>query len=161
MLYAPLYVASYAIANPPIFDWYLVPPMPILMLAFCIGLAPVVNSLPSAASRSFVAVALALALGGLGLWQVRRFIGEPLPSREKAYRESVRRLGATAQDPGVTLGSLEIGVIGYYARARILDLEGLVSPEALRLGKVGALQRFEPNYYIVFDLWRAMDPLHN
>jgi len=157
LAFAVGYIAAYCVANPHVFPWYLVPPLPLLILCFVAG-----AELPSrgiGARRLNGAVAAVLI--GVAITQAARFVGAGHPGRELAYRQAVDLIGAPAQDPNVSIGALEIGAIGYAARARIVDHYGLVTPPVIALGHDAAVRRFHPEYYIVQDIFLALSGLGN
>jgi len=146
-LFAVAYVAAYCIANPHMFPWYLVPPLPLLLLAFVVGGSVCVQTVFGAQARP-VRLGLAGCLIVGATWQCARLLRAYPTPREAAYRAAVARLGPAAQEPTTRIGAVEIGTIGYYSRARIVDHLGLVTPEALPLGTVGVLARYAPDFYV-------------
>jgi hypothetical protein len=57
-------------------------------------------------------------------------------------------LGPVAQNHATRIAALEIGAIGYYARATIVDYFGIVSPGVLRLGVEKSIEYYQPDFYI-------------
>jgi hypothetical protein len=55
------------------------------------------------------------------------------------------------------VGTNDVGAIAYFGRRRILDIEGLVSPEALEFRGVGrglrVVETFHPDYLAIFPHW--------
>jgi len=55
------------------------------------------------------------------------------------------------------IGTNDVGAIAYFGRRRILDIEGLVSPEALAFRGVGrglqVVETFQPDYLVIFPHW--------
>jgi uncharacterized membrane protein len=55
------------------------------------------------------------------------------------------------------VGTNDVGAIAYFGRRRILDLEGLVSPEALEFRGIGrglrVVETFHPDYLAIFPHW--------
>jgi hypothetical protein len=60
--------------------------------------------------------------------------------------------------PGSSVGTLEVGVIGYYAQRRMIDFAGLLQPQvALRLlpdttyddAAIWAFQQYQPDYLVL------------
>ncbi|HVM97989.1 MAG TPA: hypothetical protein VMT89_16460, partial [Candidatus Acidoferrales bacterium] len=90
----------------------------------------------------------AAVLLGLVIRQAAILIQSSPSPRETNYRKAVELLGPAAQDPNVLIGALEIGTIGYFSRARILDHFGLVSPEVPALDLADVLDRYHPDYFI-------------
>lgn len=119
-LFSAAYVAAFALGNPLVFPWY----HPPLALAAAFVLCGAASGL-GRAGRCGWAVLLA---GTAGL-HVALFSPYDPSGREEVYRRAVETL---APGPADVVVAPEIGAIGWYSRARILDTIGLVSPEALR-----------------------------
>jgi hypothetical protein len=134
-LFATSYLAVFGLANPLVFDWY----RPPLALAMSVAVAGVVGALPEKARiLRTVWIMLAALAAAVHLWGFRPY--EP-SGREGVYGQAVEELSPAKSD---VLAAPEIGAIGYFSRARILDTSGLVSPEALpflahRIGAGGAI----------------------
>lgn len=135
----------YAIANPLIFRWYLTPPLPAYIFTVLCGLEFIRRDLQASRlariSKPLAAVILTapmlLALRG---WTLQPDHGPSRPAPEMAwillelkYQEAADFLlplfVETAGDPVLAAG--DIGALGYYTDARILDTLGLISPEAV------------------------------
>jgi hypothetical protein len=157
LAFAVGYIAAYCVANPHVFPWYLVPPLPLLILCFVTGTELLGRS---SEARRFNAAAAAILIA-VAIAQAARFASAAHPSRELAYRQAVELIGAPAQDPNVSIGALEIGAIGYASRARIIDHYGLVTPPVIALGHDAAVRRFRPEYYVVQDIFLALSGLGN
>lgn len=131
------YVLAYALAGlrgVRMFHWYLVPLVPF----YCAALGLAVERL--AASRLLRGRAW-LAYGGLALWWLPGFaLLSTQPSlplgftleRERVYREIAAEY-REAWTERTLVAAPEIGTLGYYSRARILDSVGLVSPQSVSL----------------------------
>lgn len=151
LLFSVAYVGAFCVARPPMFPWYLVPPQPALLLAFVVGAGVILQAISRRATPLLATVAAVLLIG-LSLWQSHRYLQNyPATVRVRGYRAAVERLGAAGQDPNVRIAAYEIGAIGYYSRAKILDHDGLVSPELLGLDPGRALERFRPHFYIAYQ----------
>lgn len=122
------------------------------------GLAPVVRYL--AASRALTVLALGLLLLPLGE-RVRAAAApyvQAVGNIEQMHVAMGRWLaGHTPSDAVVAVN--DIGAIAYFSRRRILDLEGLVSPEALAYRTLGAnrglalIEAARPDYVVIFPTW--------
>ncbi len=143
-----LYALVYSLANPLIFRWYLAPPLPFYFLLILAGLQRVVDDAAAAAARAgrglaprsggvaLAVAALVFAPLSLNAWTLRPDHGPTRPAPEMAwhllelyYAEVGHALaGRTAGLATVAAG--DVGALGYYSRARILDTVGLVSPQA-------------------------------
>lgn len=149
--YPWLYLAVFALANPLIFRWYLTPPLPAYILLILIGADQLVSaSVKGIRNRQAAAVIQILIVIGLPTflsaqdWQLRPDHGLQRPAPEMAwyqlellYREAADSLeadivsGTAARGAPPTLAAGDVGVLGYFTSARILDTLGLNSPEAI------------------------------
>jgi len=150
--FALLYVVSYSLVDPPIFGWYLVPPLPIALLLFLVAGVEIVQvCIQRPRRREWTFAALAVALLAPAVHQLRRLPGTPLTGREQAYHQAVLLIGPPAQDEHTVIGALEIGTVGYFTRARVLDYYGLVSPDLLGRGIDTIIETYHPDYFIVHE----------
>jgi hypothetical protein len=155
-LYPWAYFAVFAIANPLIFRWYLTPPLPAYFLFILIGLDHLLVALsdrlalfqPGVGWRNWLTARLNLALlmvfvvlaptaMVLREWRLHPDHGldRPAPGMawyqlELLYRQAAQELEPLLS-PASVLAAGDVGVLGYYTPARILDTVGLNSPEAL------------------------------
>ncbi len=150
-----LYFAAYAIANPLIFRWYLTPPLVPYLFLILVGAEHLLERLRAAllgrATRSgpeilagglisglfIVGLPLVMVLRG---WQLMPDHGLRNPAPEMAwyelellYRQAAESLreDIAAQSPAPVLAAGDVGVLGYYTSARILDTIGLNSPQSI------------------------------
>lgn len=136
LAYPWLYLAVFALANPLLFRWYLTPPLPAYFLGIFIGAARISRDVKSPIPLFLFA---ALALGSTAnAWTLSPDHGPARPAPKMAfiklellYQEASERLQSQLSEQDV-LASADIGALGYYSGARILDLLGLISPEATR-----------------------------
>ncbi len=133
-IYPILYLLAFSIANPLIFRWYLAPPLPMYFLGIFIGIEIFGRDLRSPLP---LAICAALAFGfTLNGWTLHPDHGLDRPAPKMAYikLEEVYRQVASdlrGQIRGEqTLAAGDIGVLGYYTGARILDTVGLISPQS-------------------------------
>lgn len=135
LLYPWLYFAVFAVSNPLIFRWYLTPPLPAYLLVILAGLDELAGKLRAGRFTRLIPVLLVALL--LGEWQLKPDHGPQRPAPAMAFirLELLYRQAAELAGPqlsaGQTLAAGDVGVLGYYTRARILDTVGLNSPEAL------------------------------
>ncbi len=146
--YPWLYLIVFAAANPLIFRWYLTPPLPAYFFFIFAGLEDIINRLTTARHarpapawlRGLLMAALfAPMLAGLvSEWRLRPDHGPTRPAPEMAfiklellYRQAAEQISPRLSGQSV-LAAGDVGVLGFYTPARILDLVGLNSPEALR-----------------------------
>ncbi len=169
----------YAVADPPMFTWYLCTFVPLATLFALLGLVALGERLPVRPALGALPVVIAVVLLSVGpllrtWWPLvppsdPRFSFE-LPNaggnaRVYQYVNIARALDARA-GPTDRLCTSEIGALGYYYRGKILDGIGLVSPEALRYqpvrmrrhSGVGAIppefvRDFAPEFVVSLDLF--------
>ena len=143
LLYPVLYIAAFSLANPLIFRWYLAPPLPAYLLAIGVGVAALTEALTAQIKRPHLVTGVLLLIGGvwaamlLNAWTLHPDHGPDRPAPEMAWHKielNYQRVGERLRDEyGVNAQTLvaagDIGALGYYSRARILDTVGLVTPE--------------------------------
>ena len=143
-LYPWLYLVTFAIPNPLIFRWYLTPPLPAYFFFIFIGLDGLFTGLWNLFSRALRRPALARYGGWTALLLLlpvmvsladRRLnpdgLSRPAPNMayiqlELLYHQAAERL-APLLTPQSVLAAGDVGVLGYYTPARILDTVGLNS----------------------------------
>ncbi len=150
LIFPWVYFAIFAIANPLLFRWYLTPPLPPYMLAILLGAEQLITSILNkiirqAPKRAFSGItswlpAMLVVLAPLGLtlhgWVISpdHGINRPAPGMawyqlELIYRQVSDRVKPELT-PRDTLAAGDVGVLGYYSSARILDTVGLNSPQS-------------------------------
>jgi len=146
-LFPWLYFGSYAAARVLIFRWYLAPPQPFYFLLILTGLATLLSSLAQlwraarlpAWARQLDPLALpvtAFALLSLLAWTPRPDHGPTEPAPQMAWHQLelyYRQVGlalAPRLTPTSVVAAGDVGALGYFSNARILDTVGLMSPEA-------------------------------
>ena len=147
-VYPWLYLATFAVPNPLIFRWYLTPPLPAYFFFIFIGMDGLFTGLWNLLSRTLRRPNLARYSGWTALllllpvmvsladWNLNPD-GPSRPDRpapdmayiqlERLYRQAAERL-APLLTPQTVLAAGDVGVLGYYTPARILDTVGLNSP---------------------------------
>lgn len=158
MLYPPLYFAVFAIANPLIFRWYLTPPLPFYFLAILTGLSANADQLPTirvpevqSATQSghpqpaicnlqstivFTLPVIFFLFLTSRAWTLHPDHGPDRPAPEMAWFKleqlyaQVGRELAPEVTPQTVVAAGDIGALGYFSGARILDTLGLISPQS-------------------------------
>jgi hypothetical protein len=154
VLYPLFYFIAFSCAKVLIFRWYLAPPLPPYFLGIVQGLWAVTRDIKEAFKRPkleaiFCFLALALLAFELNAWEISPDDGPRRPAPEMAwikleelYKEVALELRGEV-GASTLIASGDIGVIGYYTDARILDTVGLVSPEVL------SYYPLDPSLYVI------------
>lgn len=155
-----LYFLVFALPNPLIFRWYLTPPLPPYFLFILFGLEKVLTDLLSKikyvyftskwqGAILFFFCLLLPTTSTLSEWRLHPDHGPDRPAPQMAwiklellYRQAADRITSQIQ-PGQVLAAGDVGVLGYYTKARILDTVGLNSPQSLQYYPLG------PEYYVI------------
>jgi len=160
IVYPWLYFTTFAIANPLIFRWYLTPPLPAYILSIFIGLESMLlhsfskfhffNYKKINRIFSFVLIIGFPLIFSIKNWTLQpdHGLNHPAPKMawyqlELLYRESANILAPEImknQQP-VLLAAGDVGVLGYYTNAVILDTVGLNSPQSIKYYPL------DPTYY--------------
>jgi len=166
ILYPWFYLLVFAIANPLIFRWYLTPPLPAYLLFILIGIETLLTALlprlkiyshPFRTAILTVFLILLPMANLLSAWTWKTDHGLQHPAPKMAWYELELIYGQAADiispylQNGETLAAGDVGVLGYFTRARILDTVGLNSPEALTYYPLDE-QAYVINYAIAPDL---------
>jgi hypothetical protein len=164
------YFLAFSIANPLIFRWYLAPPLPMFFLAIFVGVVRLAADLRRPAlAWAFGAAAIVLSLNG---WTLRPDNGPSRPAPQMAFvglEEIYTALGQRLKtvvraDEVVAAG--DIGAIGFFSQARILDLLGLISPQVVAYYPLAdeayvinfavsskAIDDLRPDYVVVLEVY--------
>jgi hypothetical protein len=165
---------SYAIINRPMFPWYLGPffPLASISLAFAVGkvaesdwIAARLGRLSLRASGAFNASILLVL--SLAFWSTSVSTGQVVRADQDRRQAAYLRLAEWLTShfpPGETVGSAEIGAIGYGYPGPVLDFTGLVSPEVLPFFaapdfvfhypdtlRAAAVEHFAPPVLVTYD----------
>jgi hypothetical protein len=130
------YFLAFSIVNPLIFRWYLTPPLPIYFLGILLGVDRISKDLKKGFLFSIFSVgALLLTLNG---WTLTPDHGPKKPAPEMAFIKLellYEQVGKDLKDqiqPDEILAAGDIGALGYFTQAQILDTVGLISPTATK-----------------------------
>lgn len=160
-LYPWIYFIAFSIANPLIFRWYLTPPLPIYFFGIFLGM----NAIAQDLKRPLLLIAFSLFAFILTLngWTFHPDHGPSRPAPEMAfiklellYQRAAWSLKDQLQTDQV-LAAGDIGALGYYTGARILDTVGLITPISTRYYPLSE-SAYVINYAIASDLILEQKP---
>jgi hypothetical protein len=158
--YAVLFAATGAFSD---FPWYFVPMLP----AYFAGMATAVTWLADAGSGMLgrlaparpvsrlvtlagaVVCAAAIVVGLLNVRHHREFLERLSRGREAAYTRVAVQL--SHEDGKSVLAATEIGTLGYFYRGPVVDLVGLVSPEAVGRPPLDVLTETHARWLVTYD----------
>lgn len=143
LLYPWLYVAIFSAMNPLIFRWYLAPLLPPYFVAIVMGVWALAGAVAEAVQHPRLGPVASATLGALfvalslNAWVLHPDHGTDRPAPEMAWHKielNYRRMGEILHneygvDEATVVAAGDIGAVGYYSRAHILDTVGLVTPE--------------------------------
>jgi hypothetical protein len=160
LLWAVLYFAGYSILNVPRYHWYYSPLIPPLMLL--IGLAvSELSELGFADSRHRVIIGLVLSV--VLVWPSLQAFGNLVKNspdgRAQIYTQAGEWLKQNTPSEA-TVGTLEVGILGYFSERSIVDFAGLIQPDISRQVASGyenaaiwAIEAYRPDYLIFHPEW--------
>ncbi len=161
--YPWIYFITFSVANPLIFRWYLTPPLPAYFLGIFLGVDRISQDIKSNLPHiAFAILAVGLTLNG---WTLHPDHGPTRPAPRMAYIELELLYEQVGRDfvgwikPGETLAAGDIGALGYFSRAHILDTIGLISPQSTSYYPLpDSLLAEGQNYAIPPDLIVELEP---
>jgi len=163
LLWTGLYFLSYVVLGVSRYFWYYGPLAPALALLASLGLAAALRWLGGRwrGGRPYVPALWALGLLLLLAPQVQSVIyyWQRWDQRQAIYQQAGEWLAAHTP-PQATVGLLEVGIVGYYARRPVVDFAGLIQPQVARQMKaeatyddtaLWAVQNYDPDYLVIPD----------
>ena len=160
LFWALLYFVGYSVLNVPRYHWYYSPLIPPLMLLVGLGAVKVLHAVVASPQWRVVG---GLFLVGLLVWPSLRAsvdLAEISPDgRAQIYTTAGNWLNRhTPEDASV--GTLEVGILGYESDRPIVDFGGLVQPD---IGKrvddgfenaaIWAINNYHPDYLVFHPGW--------
>lgn len=159
-IYPWLYFLVFAAANPLMFRWYLAPPMPIFMLCIVAGLWGIATRVFHGRARYalFVAASTLWLATSLLAWDIHPDHGPDRPAPNMAwfklellYKEAAKSLRAEI-DADTVVAAADIGAVGWYSGAEILDTLGLISPVSSTYYPIAPVMLATSPYAVAPDL---------
>jgi hypothetical protein len=158
------YFIAYTILGVSRYFWYYAPLVPGFIALTGLGvtqLVAVASQRSPASWRPYVNILLALGIIlPLFLGQARGVLRlQQQPSRLGLYRAVGEWLHANTP-PNARVGTLEVGIMGYYSRHPMIDFAGLIQPDVARQlqesttyddAALWAAQEYQPEYFVVHE----------
>ena len=159
LVWAALYAAAFTVSNAfSDFPWYFVPLMPVYLAAVAACLTQLawwwLSSVraPGWARRPAAMAAILMVLLAAGVWhalRVERHLRSLASGREQLYAATAMRIAGESRE-GV-VAATEVGTLGYYYPGPILDLIGLVSPQAVGRPPLEVLLEENAAWLVTYD----------
>ncbi len=168
LLWPALYFVAYSLLGVSQYFWYYAPLVPGFLVLVGLGISALSQAVSLTADRlgqalrssKFVLPVLyPIILFSLGIFQVRDMwqSSANLDPRVEIYSAIGKWIQANVA-PNATIGTLEVGIIGYYAQRPMIDFAGLIQPEVARYlsynttyddAALWAVERFKPDYLVL------------
>jgi hypothetical protein len=159
-----LYFLGYTFLGVSRYFWYYAPLVPVFIALVGLGVSGLYRQLPFDWQDGWQGRALLFVLLALMLWPQSRGVrwqSTHIDPRYYIYRDVGEWLAAnTPSDASV--GTLEVGIIGYYARRRMIGFAGLLQPEVARQMTSDttyqdtarwAIRSYHPDYLVLNPTW--------
>jgi len=169
-----LYLVTFSIANPLIFRWYGTPPIPLLMLTIAAGVWALSRDVLDLKRAPYVLGAVGILWAGFTLsgWMLHPTHGPDRPAPQMAWFELELLYQQAAEsitvEEGQVVAAGDIGAVGWYSEAPLLDTLGLVSPQSVDFYPLdpeliadttayavapGLIQQEQPDYLIILEVY--------
>ncbi len=156
------YALLYALRLPVTYQYgrYFMPAMPVYFVLGLVGSVLLLRRLPG--SRPGWLLARVVLLSGALIWLAFFGIGANRYAQDVAIVETemvdTALWIAQSTPPDVLVAAHDIGAAGYFARRRLVDLAGLISPEVIPIirdepGLASWLDEQHVDYLVIFDGW--------
>lgn len=138
-----------------IFFWYIVPIYPVYILVACACLPLLADYFKFRAARLdrwrwFVIGAVAIVLMAVGYRSVQYY--RPLQVAFITMHKSIGEYLLVHAGPNDLVAAEDIGYMGYYSGCRILDRDGLISPQAIPFNRsgdyFGLIKKYNPDWVV-------------
>lgn len=153
-----LYFLAYSILGVSRYYWYYAPLVPAFVVLIGLGLSTIAGPFSKISKRfSWVPAVVILPLLAFGQGRLLTGLTEYRDSRVAIYQATGIWLNEhTPRD--ARIGTLEVGIIGYYAQRPMIDFAGLIQPEVARHladsatyqdTAIWAVQHYRPDYLVL------------
>jgi hypothetical protein len=159
------YFAAYSVLGVSRYYWYYAPLVPgfLVMAGLGVEALAVARLQLSAGVKRMAPFVLSLILGGLAVIQSGEAwrLSQRLDSRINIYRAVGEWLRANTP-PEAAVGTLEVGIIGYYSKRPMVDFAGLLQPDIAQQltpettyqdAARWALRAYHPDYLVLNPAW--------
>jgi hypothetical protein len=130
----------FAFSRTHLFHWYVTPIYPVMLLFIGAAIHAVFEWIPIPAARARISataiMVVVVALVAIGVYRPIEYYRDYQTTLEKVHRE-IGLFLSTHTEPTATVAAEDIGYMGYYSKRRILDRDGLVSPETIPYNRDG------------------------
>ncbi|MBN2147312.1 MAG: hypothetical protein JW726_07980 [Anaerolineales bacterium] len=156
LAWTAIYFTAYSLLGVSRYFWYYTPLVPAYVIGIGLGISTITTSLHRIRYISlgaFVLIGFFFVVQGLSTWDTHN----KSDSRYPIYRTAGEWI-AEHTSPEASVGTLEVGIIGYYARRPMIDFSGLIQPDIARqLGPdttyedaaLWAIDHYNPDYLIL------------
>jgi hypothetical protein len=156
-----LYFLAYSALGVSGYFWYYAPLVPGFIMLLGLGISGIRNILTSSHAIPFhniITVALLLLLvpaQTINLWQLRQH-----PDTRLVIYEVVGEWLRDHTPPDASVGTLEVGMIGYYSQRRMIDFAGLIQPQVSNQltssttyedAALWAVEQYHPDYLVLHE----------
>ena len=155
-----LYFVSYTLLGVTRYFWYYAPLVPVFLALVGLGVVAASRWIPTVLTQGRRSIVVLIVLLVLLLWPqgkgLKYLYGHPDP-RACIYQEVGLWLTQNTP-PEASVGTLEVGIIGYYAHRRMIDFAGLIQPDVAQQMRqeityrdtaLWAVQRYQPDYLVL------------
>jgi hypothetical protein len=164
LLWGVLYFLGYTVLGVSRYFWYYAPLVPVIIAMSGLGVQWFHDHLPAKWENGWQRWAVIVILLVLMLWPQSkgvRWLSTHTDNRYYIYR-SVGEWLADNSSSDASVGTLEVGIIGYYARRRMIGFAGLLQPEVAQQMTTDAtyqdtaqwaIATYRPDYLVLSATW--------
>lgn len=160
--WAVVYFIAYAVLGVSSYFWYYTPLVPGFIVLVSLGLTALAEGVTQLSNR--LQLGWLLSGGVLMTLTTMQLAHAPVLANQPDSRYAIYRAAGewlrNATQPSDSVGTLEVGIIGYFAQRPMIDFAGLIQPAvAQRLTREAtyddaalyAVERYQPDYVVVLE----------